>query len=70
MPNEKVLAEKKAVVASLTEKLQNAAAGVIVDHPSAAYIERPLDIRTKRRRIPKYDHAVFAYQRFVIRAGM
>ena len=29
MPNAKVLSEKQAIVASLTEKLQGAAAGVI-----------------------------------------
>ena len=32
MPNAKVLAEKKAVVEQLTEKIRNAAAGVIVDY--------------------------------------
>ena len=32
MPNAKVLAEKKAVVEALTEKIRNAAAGVIVDY--------------------------------------
>ena len=32
MPNAKVLAEKQAIVASLTEKIQKAAAGVIVDY--------------------------------------
>ena len=32
MPNAKVLAEKKAVVAELTEKLKNAASGVLVDY--------------------------------------
>lgn len=32
MPNAKVLSEKQAIVASLTEKLQNAAAGVLVDY--------------------------------------
>ena len=31
MPNAKVLSEKQAVVAELTEKLKGAAAGVIVD---------------------------------------
>ena len=30
MPNAKILSEKQAIVASLTEKFQNAAAGVIV----------------------------------------
>ena len=32
MPNAKVLSEKQAIVASLTEKLQSAAAGVLVDY--------------------------------------
>ena len=32
MPNAKVLSEKQAIVASLTEKLQGAAAGVLVDY--------------------------------------
>ena len=32
MPNAKVLSEKQAIVAALTEKLQNSAAGVIVDY--------------------------------------
>ena len=32
MPNAKVLSEKQAVVAALTEKIQKAAAGVIVDY--------------------------------------
>ena len=32
MPNAKVLSEKQAIVAQLTEKIQNAAAGVLVDY--------------------------------------
>ena len=32
MPNAKVLSEKQAIVASLTERLQGAAAGVLVDY--------------------------------------
>ena len=32
MPNAKVLSEKQAIVAALTEKVQNAAAGVLVDY--------------------------------------
>ena len=32
MPNAKVLSEKQAIVAALTEKLQGAAAGVIIDY--------------------------------------
>ena len=31
MPNAKVLSEKQAIVAELTEKLQSAASGVLVD---------------------------------------
>ena len=31
MPNASVLEQKKAIVAELTEKLQNAASGVLVD---------------------------------------
>ena len=32
MPNAKVLSDKQAVVAQLTEKIQNATAGVLVDY--------------------------------------
>ena len=32
MPNAKVLEEKKALVAALAEKMQNASAGVLVDY--------------------------------------
>lgn len=32
MPNEKVLVEKKAVVAELTEKMKNASSGILVDY--------------------------------------
>ena len=32
MPNASVLEQKKAIVAELTEKLQNAASGVLVDY--------------------------------------
>ena len=32
MPNAKILSEKQAIVASLSEKLQSAAAGVVVDY--------------------------------------
>ena len=38
MPNAKVLSEKQAIVAALTEKLQNAAAGLIVDYLSLIHI--------------------------------
>ena len=39
MPNAKVLSEKQAIVASLTEKLQNSAAGVIVDYKGITVAE-------------------------------
>ena len=39
MPNAKVLSEKQAVVAALTEKLQNAAAGLIVDYKGITVAE-------------------------------
>ena len=32
MPNAKVLEEKRALVAELTEKMKNASAGVLVDY--------------------------------------
>ncbi len=39
MPNAKVLSEKQAIVAALTEKLQNAAAGVIIDYKGITVAE-------------------------------
>ena len=39
MPNAKVLSEKQAIVAALTEKLQNSAAGVIVDYKGITVAE-------------------------------
>ena len=39
MPNAKVLSEKQAIVAALTEKLQNAAAGLIVDYKGITVAE-------------------------------
>ena len=36
MPNAKVLSEKQAIVAELTEKIQKATAGVIVDYKALA----------------------------------
>ena len=42
MPNAKVLSEKQAIVAALTDKLQNAAAGVIVDYKGITVQRIPL----------------------------
>ena len=39
MPNAKVLAEKQAIVAELTEKIQKATAGVIVDYKGITVAE-------------------------------
>ncbi len=39
MPNAKVLSEKQAVVAALTEQLQNAASGVLVDYKGITVAE-------------------------------
>ena len=39
MPNAKVLAEKQAIVESLSEKLRNAAAGIIVDYKGITVAE-------------------------------
>ena len=42
MPNAKVLSEKQAIVASLTEKLQGAAAGIIVDYKGITVASDPV----------------------------
>ena len=39
MPNAKVLSERQAIVAALTDKLQNAAAGVLVDYKGITVAE-------------------------------
>ena len=39
MPNAKVLSEKQAIVAALTEKIQSAAAGVLVDYKGITVAE-------------------------------
>lgn len=49
MPNAKILSEKQAIVASLTEKFQNAAAGVIVDYKGITVAEDTA-LRTELRR--------------------
>lgn len=48
MPNAKVLSEKQAAVAALTEKLQNAAAGVVVDYKGITVAE-DTELRAKMR---------------------
>ncbi len=48
MPNAKVLSEKQAIVAQLTEKLQGAAAGVLVDY-SGISVAEDTDLRRKLR---------------------
>ncbi len=48
MPHAKILSEKQAIVAELTEKLQNAAAGVIVDYRGITVAE-DTELRAKMR---------------------
>ena len=48
MPNAKVLSEKQAIVAGLTEKLNTAAAGVIVDY-SGINVAEDTELRRKLR---------------------
>ena len=56
MPNAKVLSEKQAVVAALTEQLKGAASGVLVDYKGitvAAVSYTHLRRDTTKRRIPE-----------------
>lgn len=48
MPNAKVLSEKQAIVAALTEKLQGACAGVLVDY-SGITVAEDTEMRAKLR---------------------
>ncbi len=48
MPNAKVLSEKQAIVAALTEKLQGSVAGVIVDY-SGITVSEDTEMRRKLR---------------------
>lgn len=56
MPNAKVLSEKQAIVASLTDKLQNSAAGVLVDY-SGITVAEDTALRRKLRE-NNVDYAV------------
>lgn len=56
MPNAKVLSEKQAIVAELTEKIQKAAAGVIVDYKGIT-VEEDTALR-KECRENEVDYAV------------
>ena len=56
MPNAKVLSEKQAIVAQLTEKIQNATAGVIVDYKGIT-VEEDTALR-KECRENDIDYAV------------
>ncbi|MEG2000029.1 MAG: 50S ribosomal protein L10 [Evtepia sp.] len=49
MPNAKVLSEKQAIVSTLTEKLQNSAAGVIVDYKGITVAE-DTELRVEMRK--------------------
>ena len=48
MPNAKVLSEKQAIVAALTDKLQSAAAGLIVDYKGIT-VSEDTDLRAQCR---------------------
>ena len=56
MPNAKVLSEKQAIVAQLTEKIQNATAGVLVDYKGIT-VEEDTALR-KECRENNVDYAV------------
>ena len=56
MPNAKVLSEKQAIVAQLTEKIQNATAGVLVDYKGIT-VEEDTALR-KECRENDVDYAV------------
>lgn len=49
MPNAKVLSEKKAVVAALTERIKNASAGVLVDYKGIT-VAQDTELRTELRK--------------------
>ena len=49
MPNAKVLSEKQAIVEALAERIQNAAAGVLVDYKGIT-VEEDTALRTEMRR--------------------
>jgi large subunit ribosomal protein L10 len=56
MPNAKVLSEKKAIVAAISEKLKGAAAGVLVDY-SGITVAEDTEMRRKLREA-NVDYAV------------
>ena len=49
MPNAKVLSEKKAVVAALTERIKNASSGVLVDYKGIT-VAQDTELRTELRK--------------------
>lgn len=49
MPNAKVLSEKKAVVAALTERIKNASAGILVDYKGIT-VAQDTELRTELRK--------------------
>ena len=67
MPNAKVLSEKQAIVASLTEKLQGAAAGVIVDYKGITVEEDTKLRRDLRAENVKYSVEKNSLLRFALK---
>ncbi len=49
MPNAKVLSEKKAIVESLTERLQNATAGLVIDYKGIT-VSQDTELRSELRK--------------------
>ena len=49
MPNAKVLSEKQAIVAALTERIKNASAGVLVDYKGIT-VAQDTELRTELRK--------------------
>ena len=49
MPNAKVLSEKQAIVAALTERIKNASAGVFVDY-RGINVAQDTELRTELRK--------------------
>ena len=49
MPNAKVLSEKQAIVAALTERIQNSGSGVLVDYKGIT-VAQDTELRTELRK--------------------
>ena len=70
MPNAKILSEKQAIVADLTEKFKNAAAGVIVDYRGITVAE-DTELRAQMRAnvVAEFSKKLAAQEKFIIKSG-